>query len=260
MLEKFVGIWYNILNIGFGGRMFYIRIADLNIQINNKYGYVERLCRDYIIDECQNADMSVEVSDEMIAKEMSIAEAEVSAGYAEGVCVYREICKRLPTEFGAYLFHSAVIEYGGEGFAFSAKSGTGKSTHIALWRKRFGADVHVVNGDKPIMRFIGDELYAYGTPWCGKEGWQTNTKAPIKALCFIERAAENSIKRIGADEAVMRIFHQILTPSDIETVDALFPLLDRTLKEIPCYVLGCNISEEAAEVAYNGMKTKKEVE
>lgn len=239
--------------------MLYIRIADLNIRIDNKYDYVERLCRGYIIEACDDIDMSVAVSDEVIAHEMSIAEASVTAGYAEGVCLYREICKRLPVEFGAYLFHSAVIEYKGDGFAFSAKSGTGKSTHIALWRKKFGADVHVVNGDKPIMRFIDGKLYAYGTPWCGKEGWQTNTKVAIKGLCFIERAEENSIRRMGADEAVMRIFHQILTPSDMETVDALFPLLDRTLKEIPCFVLGCNISEEAAQVAYNGMNFNEEV-
>lgn len=240
--------------------MLYIRIADLNIRIDNKYDYVERLCREYIIEACDDIDMSVAVDDEVIANEMSIAETPVTEGYAEGVCIYREICKRLPVEFGAYLFHSAVIEYKGDGFAFSAKSGTGKSTHIALWRRKFGADVHVVNGDKPIMRFIDGKLYAYGTPWCGKEGWQTNTKVAIKGLCFIERAEENSIRRMGADEAVMRIFHQILTPSDMETVDALFPLLDRTLREVPCYVLGCNISEEAAEVAYNGMKSNKEVE
>lgn len=234
--------------------MLYIRIADLNICINNKYDYLEKLCRDYTVEKTEAPDMTVSVTDEQIAHEVSIAETQVSAGYAEGVCVYREICKRLPVEFGAYLFHSAVIEYKGDGFAFAAKSGTGKSTHISLWRKRFGSEVHVVNGDKPIMRFVGDKLYAYGTPWCGKEGWQNNTSVPLKALCFVERSENNRIRRIGADEAVMLMFHQILTPSDLETVDALFPLLDRTLREVPCYVLGCNISEEAAEVAYNGMK------
>ena len=234
--------------------MLYIRIADLNICIDNKYDYLEKLCRDYTVEKTENPDMTVSVTDEQIAHEVSIAETQVSAGYAEGVCVYRDICKRLPVEFGAYLFHSAVIEYKGDGFAFAAKSGTGKSTHISLWRKRFGSEVHVVNGDKPIMRFVGDKLYAYGTPWCGKEGWQNNTSVPLKALCFVERSENNRIRRIGADEAVMLMFHQILTPSDLETVDALFPLLDRTLREVPCYVLGCNISEEAAEVAYNGMK------
>lgn len=234
--------------------MFYIRMADINICIDNKYDYVKNLCRNYIVDKMPEPDMVISVSEEVIKEEMSIAEINVTPGYAEGICVYREICKRLPIEFGAYLFHSAVIEYNGDGFAFAAKSGTGKSTHIMLWRKAFGEDVHVVNGDKPILRFIDDKLYAYGTPWCGKEGWQTNTSVSLKGFCFIERATENSIRRIGADEAVMRLFHQILTPSDLETVDALFPLLDRTLREIPCYVLGCNISEQAAHIAYNGMK------
>ncbi|MBQ8817839.1 MAG: hypothetical protein IJZ83_04620 [Clostridia bacterium] len=234
--------------------MLYIRIAELNICIENKYDYLEKLCREYTIEKPENVDMTVSVSDEQIAQEMSIAETEVTAGYAEGVCAYREICKRLPVEFGAYLFHSAVIEYGGDGFAFAAKSGTGKSTHIKLWRRRFGEGVHVVNGDKPILRFENGKLYAYGTPWCGKEGWQTNTRVPLKALCFLERSAENRIRRIGADEAVMLMFHQILTPQDLETVDSLFPLLDKTLREIPCYILGCNMSEEAAEVSYNGMK------
>ena len=234
--------------------MLYIHIADLNICIDNKYDYLEMLCRGYIIEPTDKVDMTVSVSDDEVRAEMEIADIQVTPGYAEGICAYREICRRLPVEFGAYLFHSAVIEYEGEGFAFAAKSGTGKSTHIMLWRRAFGDGVHVVNGDKPILRFIGVRLYANGTRLGGKVGWHTNTSVPIKALCFLERATENSIRRIDADDAVMRMFHQILTPSDLETVDALFPLLDRTLRAIPCYVLGCNISEEAAHVAYNGMK------
>lgn len=238
--------------------MFYIRMAELNICIDNKYEYVEKLCRGYVIDKVDAPDMTVSVSEEDITREMSVAETEVTRGYCEGVCIYRVICRQLPLRFNAYLFHSAVIEYKGRGYAFSAKSGTGKSTHILLWRKRFGSDVHVVNGDKPIMRFIDGKLYAYGTPWCGKEGWQNNTRVELGALCFLQRSTENSIRKIGADEAVMLMFHQILTPDDLETVDALFPLLDKTLREIPCYVLGCNISEEAAEVAYLGMNKNEE--
>ncbi len=234
--------------------MLYIRVADLNICIDNKYDYLLDLCRDYIIEKPCTLDMTVSVSEEAIDGELNTSEKHFTRGYAESICAYREICRRLPTEHGAYLFHSAVIEYGGDGFAFAAKSGTGKSTHILLWGKRFGSAVHVVNGDKPIMKFVGNHLYAYGTPWCGKEGWQTNTRVPIKALCFLERSAENTIRKIGADEAVMLIFHQILTPKDLEQADALFPLLDRTLREVPCYVLGCNMSVDAAEVAYNGMK------
>jgi hypothetical protein len=150
--------------------------------------------------------------------------------------------------------HCAVIEYEGNGYAFAAQSGTGKSTHVSLWQKRFGNDVRIINGDKPIMRFYEDGLYAFGTPWCGKEGYNENDSVKLKGICFLERDTVNRISRITPKEAVTRIFHQVLTPSDLETLDALFPLLDRMLREVPCYVLGCNISEEAADVSYNGMK------
>ena len=233
--------------------MFFIKIADLTVAIDNKYEYVRLLCKDYIVPAVDAPDMTVSVSEDEIREEIAVAEHPVSEAYAEGVCVYRHICKPLPERFGAYLMHCAVIEYEGEGYAFAAASGTGKSTHIALWQKRFGEGVKIVNGDKPIMRFTGDRLYAYGTPWCGKEGFNTNGSVPIKAICFIERATENSIRRISPADALMRIFHQILTPKTVENLDSFLPLLDRTLTEIPCFVLGCNISLEAAEVAYNGM-------
>ena len=239
--------------------MLYIRIADITVEIDNKYEYVARLCQGYTVPPTDTPNMRVKVTEEEIDAEISVSEIQATRGYAEGVCVYRSICKRLPQSFNAYLMHCAVIEYKGEGYAFAAKSGTGKTTHIKLWRKRFGEEVKVVNGDKPILRFAEDgRLYAYGTPWCGKEGYNRNTSAPLKAICFIERAKENSIKKISASDALMRLFHQILSPDTEEGVDSLFPLLDRTLSQVPCYVLGCNISEEAAEVAYNGMNKTDE--
>ncbi len=234
--------------------MFFIEIAELKIAIDNRYSYVKRLCRDYIIEPVSSPDMVVGVTDGEIREEIAASEFDADAAYAEGVCVYRKICKRLPTDFGAFLMHCAVIEYEGCGYAFAAHSGVGKSTHIMLWQKRFGEAVRIINGDKPILRFKPDGLYAYGTPWCGKEGFNVNASVPLKALCFIERAKENSIKRISPSDALTRIFHQILTPDSLAAVDTLFPMLDKMLTETPCYLLGCNISEEAAEVAYSGMK------
>ena len=234
--------------------MVFIRIADITVEIDNKYEYVAKLCKGYTVPATETPDMRVSVTEDEIDEEIKCSEIKFDRGYTEGVCIYRNICKRMPELFGAYLLHCAVIEYNGEGYAFAAKSGTGKTTHIALWRKRFGEGVKVVNGDKPILRFLQDgRLYAYGTPWCGKEGFNRNTSIPLKAICFIERAKENSIKRISPSDALMRVFHQILSPDTVEAVDTLFPLLDRTLTQVPCYLLRCNISEEAAEVAYNGM-------
>ena len=233
--------------------MFDIKIANIHIRIDNAYPYVFHLCRGYIVESDEEPELLVRVSEEAIAKEIAIADHSVTKEYAEAVCIYRQICRQLPERFQSFLMHSAVIEYEGEGYAFAAHSGTGKSTHIALWRKHFGEAVHIVNGDKPILRFIDGRLYAFGTPWCGKEGWQSNTGVPLKAICFLERAEANAIRLMEPKEAIGRIFHQLLSPEDLNTVNALFPLLDRMLREVPCYLLVCNISEEAAEVAYRGM-------
>ena len=234
--------------------MFCIRIADLNVRIRNKYNYVRRLCKEYIVEDCETVDLDVSVSEDEIAKEVACAEMPVSEAYAEGVCVYRNICKELPLKFDSYLLHSAVIEYEGRGYAFAAKSGTGKSTHIAIWQKAFGDKVRIINGDKPIIRYKDGQFIAYGTPWCGKEGFSVNDSVPLNALCFIERAEANSIDKMPAAEAVTRLFNQILIPNDMETVNKLFPLLDKTLTTVPCYLLKCNMDTEAAMVSYNGMK------
>ncbi len=234
--------------------MFYIEIADLKIKINNKYDYVHKLCRDYIMNNCDMPELEVEVSDIEIEKERQDASNNVSPAYAEAVCIYRNICKVLPTQFDAYLLHSALIEYEGIGYAFAAKSGTGKSTHISIWKKVFGDDVNIVNGDKPILRYKNNEFVGYGTPWCGKEGFSKNTSVPLKALCFIERSEKNSIERILPADAVTLLFNQILIPDDIETVNKLFSLLEKTLNIVPCYLLKCNMNDDAAVVAYNGMR------
>ena len=234
--------------------MFTIKIANIVVAIRNRYDYVLRLCRHYIVEDGTPADLCVEVSTEEIERQVANCGFPTTPAYAEGICVYRHICDQLPTRFQAFLYHGAVIEYEGRGYVFAARSGTGKSTHIGLWQKRFGADVRVINGDKPIMRFEGDTLYAYGTPWCGKEGWETNASVPVCGICFLTRGTENTIERIAPSDAVMRTFEQVLTPTDLQSVDAMFPLLDKMLMEIPCYLLTCNISEEAAEVAYEGMR------
>ena len=170
------------------------RIADLVIEIKTRYDFVPRQCKDYLAEAGATPDFTVEVSDE--ALDASYAHSpECGRPYHESLCVYREICKKM-LAYGGFLLHAAVIEVDGRAYAFSAPSGTGKSTHIALWRRVLGDRVRIVNGDKPILRYKDGRFIAYGTPWCGKEGWQRNTSAPLSAICFLERSPENRIRRM----------------------------------------------------------------
>ncbi len=234
--------------------MFYINICDFFIKINNKYDFVQNQCSGYIVDTPQKIDFEVSISDELIKEEFDRSELKnPPLGYCESVCIYREICKQALI-FGAFLFHSAVVDVDGESYAFAAKSGTGKSTHINLWLDYFGDRAVVVNGDKPLMKFEGDTLYAYGTPWCGKERLQQNMKSPLKALCFLQRGEQNKITKIDEKTVVNLLFQQTILPTEPDKVALLFSLLGKMVKNVPCYLLECNISKEAVEVAYNGMK------
>lgn len=231
--------------------MFCIKIAGLTVGIDNRYRHVENLCRDYI---CHGEpSFCVRVTDDEIKTEMATANSEVTPDYAESICIYRAICQTLP-EYGAFLLHASVVECDGVSYAFAAASGTGKSTHTALWMRHFGERARIINGDKPILRFDGDRVLVCGTPWCGKEGHNVNAESPLRALCFLERGEKNEITSIDSGEAVMRIFSQILLPTDVAAVDRLFALLDRMLRQIPCYLLRCTVSDEAVRVAYNGMR------
>ena len=215
--------------------MFCVQIAEVLVAVENRYAFTERLCADYIAnvspDEC---DFSVSATPEEIAAENSDG-GTFSPAYCESLALYRKICTRM-LDYDAFLLHAAVVSYGGRGFAFAAKSGTGKSTHVAQWMRALGDDVTVVNGDKPILRWrsgedagtLGEtpggegapvctpsaaspggeaalaaceqpsgEFVAYGTPYCGKESWGQNTSVPLHAVCFIERCEPGEPDRLS---------------------------------------------------------------
>ena len=195
-----------------------IQVARLNIEIENRYPYLESICRDYLAD-FDRADLHITVSETEIADEIirSTLPYPPTSGYAESICVFRAIAQQLP-RFDAFVFHAAVVAYEGRGYAFSAPSGTGKTTHARLWMQVFGENgAEIINGDKPILRFIDGTLYAFGTPWCGKERMQKNTAVPLCALSFLERATENTVRTMGNAEAVARLIDQIIMPTERDT-------------------------------------------
>lgn len=233
----------------------FIRICDLEIEIQNRYAFLEKMCKDYSVDFSENPAFSVAVSEEEIDEEKRISQIEMNRGAYEATVVLRKIAEEM-LKYDGVLIHSAVVSVDGVGYAFMALSGVGKTTHTRLWEKYFEHSDHrfaYVNGDKPIYRFLDDRLYVYGSPWAGKEGYNTNCRVPVKGMCFIERGEKNEIVRISSLEASKQIFHQILLPEGEKDMDFLFGTLNRILENVPFFRLKCDISAEAVEVSYGEM-------
>ena len=227
-----------------------IEIANLTVEIKNKFNFLEDMCKNYL---SQNApDFCVEVGNDEIEKERSLNEIPFEDGYLESLCAYRQIAERLP-EYNALLIHGATIEVNGEAFIFLAKSGVGKSTHIKLWRKLLGEKVKIVNGDKPIIRFIDGVPYACGTPWAGKEKWERNVKVPLKAICFLARGEKDEIRKISEIDAVTKLIKQTYIPKTASRAKTALELLDKLLKTTELFELFCTPEISAAEVSYKAL-------
>lgn len=234
--------------------MFQIKVAGIVAGIDNRYEYIERLCRSYVV-AGETPAFTVRAEARELRQEMAgtpFFQRRRARPYHESNCLYRKLCLSL-VDYDAFLMHSAVIEVEGHALAFAAKSGTGKSTHIRLWRERFGREVHIINGDKPIYRFIDGQLYACGTPWRGKEAWGRNAMAPLKTLCFLEQGTENRLEPLTPAQAMPRLFHQLLLPREPERMDRFLALVDRMLAATPCYLLRCDATPAAAETARRGL-------
>lgn len=223
-------------------------IAGLRIQIENQYEYTNRFCKGYLSeDQTSPVDITARVTQEEFLAEKELS-AQFSDGYIENICLYRSICLQLP-KFNRFLLHSSVLEYNGEGYAFLGRSGTGKSTHTKLWLKHL-PNTQVLNGDKPIIEYAKDGFIVYGTPWQGKENWGYNGKAYLRGLCFLEQAPVNSIRALTSAETANRVFTQVLLPDNEEAVVATLDLLDKLVLNVPAYLLGCTISEEAVKTSF----------
>ena len=226
-------------------------IEGLRIFINNRCKYTEAFCKAYLSeDHSSPADVTAVVTEEEFRQEKALSE-NFPDGYIENICLYRCICRQLPV-LNRMLLHAAILEYDGNAYAFLGRSGTGKSTHTGLWLKHLQG-VRIVNGDKPILQKTENGFLAYGTPWMGKEGLGTNTVAPLKGLCFLEQAKENTIVRLTPAQAASRIFQQVLLPEEEDNAARTLELIDDMVSNIPCYLLKCTISEEAVKASFEAL-------
>ena len=179
--------------------------------------------------------------------------------YLEILGLQRKLTEALLV-YDTLLFHGSVIAVDGVGYLFTAKSGTGKSTHTRLWREVFGARAVMVNDDKPFLRITGESVTACGSPWNGKHGLGSNISVPLKAICVLERGKENRICKIPAQEMVGILFQQSNRPRNPRMMARYMELIDRLAGQVEFYRLACNMDCEAAVVAYEAMSAERKDE
>ncbi len=148
------------------------------------------------------------------------------------------------------MLHSSCVEKDGFAYLFSARSGTGKSTHTHLWLKNLEG-TRIINDDKPALVYDNGKWHACGTPFSGKTDENIDVKIPVRAITFLYRSEKNTVKRIPPFQAVSLLLEQTIKPADRSLAENMLELADLLLREVPVFSLGCNLQDDAAVIAYN---------
>lgn len=241
--------------------IFTIRLADKTIEISALHDYVKEYCKDYLT--TGKSDFAVEITQadidyekeksqhEDIKKDITVR--QFHDDYLETLAVYRKIVEMM-IEYDTLLLHGSVIAVDGMGYLFTAKSGTGKSTHTRLWKELFGGRAAIINDDKPLICVSEKVIMVYGTPWNGKQRLSINTSVPLKALCILERSEDNRIEEIAVKQAYNMLVQQVYKPNSGEKLIKTLQLIDRLTDRVKLYRLGCNMDISAAKIAYDAMR------
>ncbi len=241
------------------------RIADLSIEFTAHSGVFTRFFGDYTEEGVITPpDIIVSVNEEEIAKEKEAYFQQNKGanlvyeknekfhtfldGYLEYITSHRNLAMQL-WRFDAFLLHASAISCDGKGICFCAQSGTGKTTHSRLWQECFGDRFFYVNGDKPIVRKKDGIFYLYGTPWAGKENYQTNCHIPLHAICLLKRGQTDTIKEITKDEMFFGLINQILHPAQEQASMRTLDLVDEAITQAKRYELHCTPTPQSVEVS-----------
>ena len=227
------------------------KIAGLTVEMEPKYDILKKQSLPYLGDDINDVDFCIDISEESIIKKaeqmksLTVAECEYSwFGYV----FYRNLLN-----YNGMLLHSSCVSLDGSAYLFSAPSGTGKSTHTALWKKHFGDRLVYVNDDKPALRIFADRVFACGTPFSGKTDLNTNISVPLKGICILSRGEKNTICEADPKKAIHKILNQSYRPTDIELMNKTLDILNVIMSNVPVYDFSCNISDDAVITAYEFM-------
>lgn len=233
---------------------FVMEIAGFTFSVEHLFESTQAYCVGYLSD--REPEYWITVSRDDLLREQELLDLEAdeeglkrrkfSDMFLERAVIQRRVAEALIAR-NVILMHGSTVAVDGNAYLFTAACGTGKSTHTRLWREIFGERAVMVNDDKPFLRFEGDGVYAYGSPWTGKHGLGSPVKTKLKGICVLRRGKKNEIKRAESNDLLDFIRHQCFLSEEAPG------LLDELMRQIPLWEMECTKDPDAARVAFEAM-------
>lgn len=227
------------------------KIADILLEMNT-FGRTKKQAAAYLSDSQEPVDFVIPSNrQDIIEKHPDLSEDDCEY-IATGGFFYRSL-----TLYEGILLHSSCVVVDDRAYLFTAPSGTGKSTHTALWLKLFGDRAYILNDDKPAIRVLGDKVFVYGTPWSGKNDCQRNACVELGGIAVLRRAKENSMRKIDSVMGIYELLSQTARTVSVESMEKCMDTIGKILVTGKVFELFCNMDISAAKLSYETMSEKR---
>lgn len=244
---------------------FTIEIAQLVVRVQPLFASTREYCRKYWSD--REPDVFLEVTLPQLEHSQQLLEAEAleegikvrkfPQPFLERYTIQRLVARELLNR-DVLLLHGSTVGLDGHAYLFTAPCHTGKSTHTRFWRETFADRAVMVNDDKPFLHITSHGVYAYGSPWSGKHGLDTNICLPLKGICFLRRGNVNRIEAASGEDYRAELIHQSFAPEDEAGQQKIRQLVDQLSRLVPLWQMECTKDPAAARVSYEAMSAPTE--
>lgn len=239
---------------------FKMKIAGHTGEITSLYESTSAYFRPYLTEDAVDFTFTV-TGEHLLFEDRFLLEEAKEEGFKvrkfTDPFLERQAIQRAFAEFllpkNVLLLHGSTVAVDGTAYLFTARSGTGKSTHTRLWREYFGSQAQMVNDDKPFLAISQEGVTAHGAPWSGKHGLDSNISVPLGGICLLERGSENRIRPMAAEDILDLLRHQSFHPQNPAMEEKLEALLLELTKLVPLWNMQCTKDPEAAKVAHAAM-------
>ena len=155
--------------------------------------------------------------------------------------------------YGAFLFHSASFIYRGKAIVYTGRSGIGKTTQYAQWKRIFRDEVKIISGDMSAIVLREDgQIMVMPSAWNGKEKLRGDACAPIGGIILLEQSPDNTFQSVEPLDSVLPIYSQIcLDRMDKKKIEEAFALEDQLLRKIPVWKLSSRGDLASAQLCHD---------
>lgn len=223
-------------------------IAGLKVEMNPKFHRLKRQSEEYLSSGEPVLWLRPDLYNEPAFEKRTAEDSEYIYASAE-------FCRQI-IPFGRFFLHASAVVLDGEAYLFSAPSGTGKSTHTALWLKQFDGS-YILNDDKPVISTENKLITVWGTPFAGKTDLHINRKVPLKAICFLSQGDEDTINCVTEEKAIALILNNTYRPKNGENMNLLLDMIEKVVETADIFEMSCKNEPAAAEMSYGAMKGKR---